>query len=402
MTRCALAPLMVAQALGAAAAGASVTVSAMTASRLSGAAWSAGFAQSATVVGAAALSMPIAQLAARHGRRTALIVAYAVATVGGLAAAIGVMIGSLALFFAALAALGGGTVAGLALRFAAAELQTDTTRRPGSIALVLWMAAVGGLVGPNIASMLDTQWGRAAPFVMIAATYTANIAVVSTLRRPPHAMAPDPRSRPIEPESAAPPIALVNASITAVAGHMAMTGLMGLAPPFLASAGASGAMIGAVMSAHLVAMYAASPLIGVVVRRLTAQHSCAVALMVDAGACALIVVGTGSTTTFAIGLTLLGLGWSFGMIASSAILASAPPPKRLRAQGRLDTLINVGGATASALTGISVSAAGYPTVAAWVGACVAVLAVGMALRGTIRRQLSQRFVESSIEDRADS
>lgn len=75
------------------------------------------------------------------------------------------------------------------------------------------------------------------------------------------------------------------------------------------------------------------------------------------------------------GLFLLGLGWSFGNVAASALIVNEVPSAiRAQAQGGLDTLGNIGSA-AAAVAGPIMVAAQYSGLALVSGLCLVPIAV---------------------------
>jgi len=65
-------------------------------------------------------------------------------------------------------------------------------------------------------------------------------------------------------------------------------------------------------------------------------------------------------TQLAIGLALLGLGWSCTMIAGSTLLTDATPLGQCtNVQGTTDVLMGVGGAAAGLLSGVIVGVGSY-------------------------------------------
>ena len=60
------------------------------------------------------------------------------------------------------------------------------------------------------------------------------------------------------------------------------------------------------------------------------------------------------------GLFLLGLGWSFGVVAASALLTeSVDEPDRVAVQGAADLATNVASGVGALTAGVVVSSAGY-------------------------------------------
>jgi MFS family permease len=376
-----LACLAAAQALGSCAAGLTVTVGAITAYRLVGVDAAAGLAQTAVVVGAGALSLPVAALAARRGRRASLVGAYSIAGGGAVVAAVGTLSGWWVPFFLGLVLVGGGTVAGLALRFAAADLAAEASERPRQIGWVMWAATIGSVLGPNLVGWTNDM-GTATPFMVIATLYGCAAVASGAVRNPgwnaSGSSAPsggrrrdDARRAQRRNRGRALGSGTASAIMLSAVVHMAMIAPMGMAPVHLQQAGESAGAIGATMSVHLAAMYAASPLFGVLVRRVGARMAGGMAVAAMAVACGILAAGVDDILWFVAGLGLLGLGWSCGMVAASTILAGVPTQHRYRAQGLNDTLLNVGGGLASLVGGIAIALVGYRTLALWV-ACLLV------------------------------
>ncbi len=365
--RAALIALIAAQVVASTGAGLALTVASVTVLELSGSERAAGLAQTAIVVGASILTLPVSRLAARAGRRASLAAAYAAAAVGALVGAMGVAASSWGLVLVGLAFVGGGTVAGLAARFAAA----DTASRPKdvalAIALVLWASTVGSLVGPNLVSLtgLGTSTGA---FLLLAALYAGAggivlLAVPRTLGRSAVVGGRSSRAGALR-LLAARPRALMGVGISA-AVHIAMVALMAMAPVHLHHQMASDSMIGAAMSGHLAAMYALSPVVGLAVARWGARSSAVGSLaLVLLAAVVLAVSASEAGWAFGAGLTLLGFGWSMGMVAGSSLIVGAlEPGERAGVQGATDLVLNLGGGAASIVAGLVVAGAGYEALA---------------------------------------
>jgi predicted MFS family arabinose efflux permease len=70
--------------------------------------------------------------------------------------------------------------------------------------------------------------------------------------------------------------------------------------------------------------------------------------------------GQSSTVAVAVGLVLLGVGWSASTISGSTLLAESVGPKsRVVVQGVSDMLMGVAGAVGGATSGLVLSGAGY-------------------------------------------
>jgi MFS family permease len=102
--------------------------------------------------------------------------------------------------------------------------------------------------------------------------------------------------------------------------------------------------------------------------------------------CAAAFAGTaeGHHVQSGIGLFLLGLGWSAGLVSGSALLTdSVPQPARAAVQGLSDLTMNAAAGAGGALSGVVVSTAGYGALSAL--AAISLLpVVGLALIGLVR------------------
>ncbi|WP_376768694.1 hypothetical protein [Paenibacillus foliorum] len=63
-----------------------------------------------------------------------------------------------------------------------------------------------------------------------------------------------------------------------------------------------------------------------------------------------------------IALSLLGIGWNFGLISGTAIIVdAADPTTRAKTQGTIDVLIALAGASGGAMSGMVVAHSSYAT-----------------------------------------
>jgi MFS family permease len=122
--------------------------------------------------------------------------------------------------------------------------------------------------------------------------------------------------------------------------------------------------IGIVISAHTLGMFGLSSVTGYLIDRYGRV------VMMLAGAAVLIVsalISPLSTTlpVLVVGLFLLGLGWNFGYVAGSSLLADAlEGEERARMQGAGDMLVSFAAAIGSFSSGPLFSEGGYGAVAA--------------------------------------
>ncbi|GLZ34249.1 tetracycline resistance protein [Lentzea sp. NBRC 105346] len=391
------------QVLGAAGMAIGLAVSTLIAAALSGSDAVGGFAQTAAVTGAAVISLLAARIAVRRGRRPALVLGYGLGALGAVIAALAVIAGQWILLLAALVLFGGASSANLAARYAATDL-AHPHRRARELSMVVWAATIGAVVGPNLADpagRVASGFGLpvgAGPFLLGAVVLaTAALAVHLALRPDPLVIVRE--AKPVVPShcggGGAPGglrtwATLTPAARLALAGmtlcHTAMVGLMSMTPVHMNHAGSSLKVVGVVISLHIAAMYAASPLFGWMADKLGR-------IPVLAIGAALVVAASGiagmapshEAPQLAAGLALLGFGWSAGLVAGSALLTeSVAVADRPAAQGLSDLCMNVGGAVGGAVSGIVVTAWSYASLGLIVGFTALPLLV-VCLFVTLRR-----------------
>ncbi|MEU3647491.1 MFS transporter [Lentzea sp. NPDC034063] len=378
------------QVLGSAAVTIGLAFSTLIAASLSGSEAVGGLAQTAAVAGAAVLALPGARLAQRSGRRPALILGYGMGGLGALIAAVAVGFGLWQVLLVGLLLFGGASSANYAARYAATDL-AHPQRRARELSRVVWAAMIGAIIGPNLADPA----GRAAaslglpagvgPFLLAAVVLGAAVLVIQ------FGLRPDPlvvvkSTRPVEsPDCCAggasgesprglkvwatlgPMARLALVGVTLC--HTAMVGLMSMTPVHMNHAGSSLRVVGIVISLHVAAMYAASPLFGWMADRLGRVPVLAIgASLVVAASGVAGMAPSHDAPQLAAGLALLGFGWSAGMVAGSALLTeSVRVEDRPAAQGLSDLVMNVGAAVGGAVSGVVVTAWSYAALGLIVG-----------------------------------
>jgi MFS family permease len=379
--------LAAAQMLGGVGVAGAIAVSALVASRMSGSEAVGGLAQTGVVLGAAAASFVVSRVATRAGRRPALSLGYGVAALGGAGAVFAVSVGNAPALLVALVLVGAATAAGLAARFAAADLAAPE-HRARALSTIVWATTVGAVAGPNLAGPLQGAAGAVGllpatgPFLLCTCAFTlATLVTWAGLRPDPLLLArgtaaPDPGPPPDAAEVRAAligsPAALLGLGAIVV-GHLLMVGLMSMTPVHMDHGGATLTVVGLVISLHVAGMYALSPLFGWLADRVGRPLVLVVAaafLLASGVLCAL--AGPTDTGLLTVGLVLLGLGWSAGLVAGSALLSESVPVRvRPGVQGLADVAMNVSGAVGGIAAGLVVAGASY----AALGVAAAVIAV---------------------------
>ncbi|WP_205019514.1 MFS transporter [Streptomyces sp. HB132] len=360
-----------------------------------------GLAPTASVTGTALLSLPLAALMTSRGRRPGLVLAYLTGALGAFLVVTAAVVDSFPLLLLGMAGFGAGSSANLQARFAAADL-AEPERRGRAISTVIWATTIGSVLGPNIAAPASRVFRdtfvpeTAGPFAWAVLIFLLAGAVVAVLLRPDPLLTARALASPTATSAASRSlragIAAVRASqmarlalLTVSVSHTAMVSIMVMTPVHLGHHGADIQLIGLVISGHIAGMYAFSPVMGWLsdrVGRLTV-----IGLAAGLLCCAALLAGTsgdGHARTAA-GLFVLGLGWSAGLVAGSALLTdSVPQDARAAVQGLSDLSMNASAGVGGAVAGVIVSWVGY----GWLNAVVACLLLPMAalvLRRTVAR-----------------
>ncbi|THA27895.1 MFS transporter [Streptomyces sp. RKND-216] len=413
MRRRTTAVLIASQILGGLGVATGIALAAVLAEEVSGSEGLAGLASTASVIGTALLSLPLASLMAAKGRRPGLTLAYLIAAVGGATVVLGATADSFPLMLCGMAAFGAGSSANLQARFAAADL-AEPHHRARAISTVVWATTIGAVLGPNIAgpageSVAALGMGipvAAGPFLWGSALFLVSALTVHLLLRPDplltardldssaaaaHGEEDSSGGRRADERSLRAGLAAVAASARArlalvtIAGvHTVMVSIMVMTPVDLGHHGAGIELIGLVISIHIAGMYAFSPLMGWLADRL--GRVAVIGLSVGLLACAAALAGTAGADHLqsAAGLFVLGLGWSAGLVAGSALLTDAVPQgARAAVQGLSDLTSNAAAGAGGALSGLVVAQAGYGWLTALAAALllpVGATALAVALR----------------------
>jgi MFS family permease len=381
--------LTIGQILGGLGVGAALSVGALAANDLAGAAWS-GLAATVSTLGAGILAVPLARMADRKGRRISLSTAAVLSGAGALTCVVALSMRSTVLLFIGLGLVGAATAAALQSRFAATDVASPGSRGR-DLSLVVWSTTIGAVTGPNLAgpgNLVGAALGLAPLagvflFPVVAQALAAMIYLV-WLRPDPllesRRLALDAVTTTGTTGAGAGDMRLVRLAVVTVAlSHATMVALMSMTPVHLVHGGATLSVVGFTLSLHVAGMFALSPVFGVLADRLGRLPTIALGQLLLFAAAVVTALGSHSTTVVMIGLTLLGLGWSAATVAGSALLNdAAPADRRIRVQGRSDLAMNLAGAVGGAVSGPLLAWLTYAGLA-WSLALPIVLVIATAL-----------------------
>ncbi|MEN9516981.1 MAG: hypothetical protein RLZZ159_847 [Actinomycetota bacterium] len=351
----------------------------------------AGLAQTSSVLGAAALALPLARLTARGGRRLALSVGFLSGVIGSLFAIYGGAEKNIYFMLLGTFLVGAASAAGYQARFAAVDLASNETRAK-QLSFVVWGSTVGAVAGPNLmepagnlAENLDLP-RLVGPYVVSATTLALAILVIQIFLRPDPFLTAQKQSGVSEKPKGATKRALAHirtnpkalfAILSIAIGHIAMVSVMVMTPVHMAHVDVTLTVIGLVISIHVVGMYAFSPLVGTLSDRLGRIKVVQLGVVILlASAIFAGFAAPNDVVMLGIGLFLLGLGWSCTLIAGSALLTeSVDPSLKTSSQGASDLVMNLSGAGGGALAGVIIGTLSYGWLCAFAALPVAILGI---------------------------
>lgn len=362
------------QVLGGAGLAAGVTVGALLAEQMLGSASLTGLPAALFTLGSALAAFLVGRLTQGHGRRLGLAVGFGAGGLGALGVVLAAATNNIGLLFVALFVYGAGTATNLQARYAGTDL-AQASRRGTAVSIAMVSTTLGAVAGPNLVMpMGDVAIGLglpalAGPFLLAGVAYLAAGVVLFALLRPdPFLVARrlDQRAAGRSDADVAPPRPGVGVAVGAtvmVLTQVAMVAIMTMTPVHMRAHHHGLDAIGLVIGIHIGAMYLPSLITGRLVDRVGRMPMAAAAAgtLLLAGLTAALAPAD-SMPLLILALTLLGLGWNFGLIAGTALVVDATVPvNRARTQGSIDVLIALGGAGGGAMSGMVMAATSYAT-----------------------------------------
>ena len=335
---------------------------------LSGSETLGGVAASGLTMGAALTAIPLARFMATRGRRPGIAGGYALASTGSLLCLSAVLSGWYPVLVLGMSVVGLGYAANMAARFAAADMATEAG---SAIGMLVWGSTFGSVLGPILGfgplRSMATKLGLdelAGPYLLSAVLFLVAASAVHLFLRPDPLVVTGglgqsgertPLRGFVTPILSSPDGRLAVGSM--VVGHVVMVGVMTMMPLHLRSGGQGLQVVGFVISLHIVGMYAFSPIVGKLVDRVGPRPVIAVGgVLLAVGADVAAHNAAHESAGAFLGMFLIGVGWSCGLIASSALLVRTfTGPDRIGIQGLADLCMSGGGAVAGVTAGFIVA-----------------------------------------------
>ncbi|MBK8083083.1 MAG: MFS transporter [Devosia sp.] len=317
------------------------------------------------IIGTALATGPAAWLIHSWGRREAFIFGVAIAIPAALLAGLAAWLSLFWLFCFALAIIGATAAFANQYRFAAAD-SVPPAMKSTAISWVLFGGVLSGFIGPQLSALSkDLVPGHTftATYVVMAMLGLVAIGILSQTRLAPTIRDAAERKggRPLAVLLRSPEIVVPR--IASAVSYALMVLVMVAAP--LAMVFVCGHTTEAAAFAiqwHIVAMFAPSFVTGTIIKRIGAEVTAALGLL-------LIIVSAGinlhgiTTIHFDISMVLLGIGWNFGFIASTTMLSEAyRPEEAARVQGLNEQVVFGTMAVASIGSGLLLQTIGWQSI----------------------------------------
>ncbi|WP_119840813.1 MFS transporter [Pseudooceanicola algae] len=301
------------------------------------------------VLGSMLAATPMSALMQRFGRRTGFVTGTMFGALGTVTAAYGLYQASFGLFLAGSMLTGVYMSAQGFYRFAATDTASDAFR-PKAISLVMAGGLAAAVIGPQLIKV--TAEAMVVPFLGAYVTMVAlNLGgaflfAFLDIPRPPRPEKDAPKGRSRRELIKTPRIAV--AVICATVSYMLMNLVMTSTPLAVVGCGYTAGTAADVVTSHVLAMYIPSFFTGHLIARFGVERIMGIGLAILAGAGLVGLQGVELGNFFG-ALVLLGIGWNFGFIGATTMLAGAHrPEERGRMQG-LNDLIVFGGVTLASL-----------------------------------------------------
>lgn len=326
------------------------------------------------VLGSMLAANPLSMIMQRYGRSFGFFVGALGGALGGAVGAYGLYLNSFEVF------LIGSLMTGIYMsaqgfyRFAAADTASEAFR-PKAISYVMAGGLASALIGPQLVKV--TTQSMVVPFM---GTYLA-IIVINVLGsalflalnipkpKPLGANAPVGRSRWEIMKTPKVAVAMICAMVSYALMNLVMTST----PLAVVGCGFEQNTAADVVSAHVLAMFIPSFFTGHLIARFGTTKIVAAGLCILACAGAVALQGV-NVENFFLALILLGVGWNFGFIGATTMLASAHNPEEKGiVQGMNDFFVFGGVTVASLSSGGLMNCSGGSPVEGWTAINIAMV-----------------------------
>ncbi|MGD9477005.1 MFS transporter [Shinella sp. G-2] len=317
-------------------------------------------------VGVALGAMLVALAARMLGRAQGFVVGALVGAGGGVIAAIALFRGDFWLFAFGFVLIGISGGFAQKIRFAAADA-SPSFYKPRAISWILAGGVISAILGPQVVIFTKDLFEPvlfAGAFFALLPLCLAAIPLLLALRLPDHKAASAASGEPVRPlREIVLTQRFMTGMICGISSYALMTFMMTGAPlAMVIGCGFSPEMATLGIQWHVLAMFGPSFFTGMLIQRFGTEKVVAAGLVILM-ACALVAHAGIELWNFWGALILLGVGWNFGFIGATAIVASSYRPHEAdKVQGFHDIILFGAVALASFSSGKVFNAYGWQTI----------------------------------------
>ncbi|MGG4219192.1 MFS transporter [Paenibacillus jamilae] len=378
------------QIFGGAGLAAGITVGALMAQDMMGTDKFSGVPTALFTLGSAAAALLVGRFSQKLGRRIGLGMGFVVGGLGALGVVAAALANSLVLLLISLLVYGAGTATNLQARYAGTDLASPKQRATAA-SMAMVFTTLGAVAGPNLVNVMGSVAlsigvpSLAGPFLLAAVAYLLAGAVLLVFLNPdPLLIANAIAEKSSEGSTGSSSQTLGEAAKKGVTlgafimilTQVVMVAIMTMTPVHMKHHGHGLSEVGLVIGFHIGSMYLPSLITGILVDKVGRT------VMAMASGVTLLLAGITAATApsdsmgmLIIALSLLGIGWNFGLISGTALIVdSTTPSNRAKVQGSVDVLIALAGASGGALSGMVVASTSYSTLS-YIGGFIALLLI---------------------------
>lgn len=356
------------QMLGGAGLAAGITVGSLIAAQMLGTEKYAGVPSALFTLGSALAALLVGRITQQRGRRLGLATGFFLGGFGALLIILATILNNVWLLFFSLVIYGAGTATNLQARYAGTDLALPH-KRATAVSMAMVATTFGAVLGPNLVGVMS-QVARflhipelAGIFILAAvAFFAAGFVLYFFLKPDPYLLARDIAIQAPKTQQGAHQRSLIFlGGFVMVMTQIIMVAIMTMTPLHMQQHHHSVNAIGLVIGFHIASMYLPSLVTGKLVTKIGTHTMALIAgFVLVLAAVTTMFAPTDSVPLLILGLSLLGIGWNFGLISgTTAVVDGTNTLERPKIQSRLDVCIAVFGSLAGILSGVVVSFSDY-------------------------------------------
>ncbi|HFU5879293.1 MFS transporter [Enterococcus lactis] len=367
--------MIVSQTLGGLGLSAGITVGALIAQEMLGTDSLAGLPSAVFTLGSSLAALMVGRITQLGSRRGGLSTGFILGGLGAIGVIIATTVENILFLFLALFIYGFGTATNLQARYAGSDL-AEPQDRSKAISIAMVATTFGAIVGPNTSDLMTKVAHHfslpplTGAFILSAMAYLSSGIVLFLFLRPdPYQVAKEldhlenEDSQPKAGSQKTDNKGVFIGALIMITTQMVMVAIMTMTPIHMKAHGHGLKDVGIVIGIHIGSMYLPSLVTGILVSKFGAYKTGILSgVTLAMAAVTAMVAPPDSTAILSVALSLLGIGWNFGLISGTTMLVDATDLlERPKVQGSVDVFIALAGAFGGAISGVILNRFSYGT-----------------------------------------